>query len=57
MTFVHGANDAGYPAELTAWKLAEALPQADVVVFNRCAHSVAHEYPEKFVGVCQATFG
>lgn len=57
ITFVHGLNDIGFPPDESCWKLAAALPQADVVVFNRCAHSVAHEYPEKFVRVCTTAFG
>ena len=56
-----GANDTGFTPEHSslalALALAEELPQADVVIFNRCAHSVAFEYPEKFVGVCETFFG
>lgn len=57
VVFVHGQNDIGFPPELSAWRLAAQLPQADVVIFNRCAHSVADEYPEKFSRLCETLFG
>ncbi|MDA0262168.1 MAG: alpha/beta hydrolase [Proteobacteria bacterium] len=52
-----GANDKGFTPENSSLALAAALPQADIAIFNRCAHSVAFEYPAKFLRVCQAFFG
>ena len=57
VTLMSGANDTGFTPENSSLALAGALPQADVVIFNRCAHSVAFEYPEKFVRVCETFFG
>ena len=52
-----GANDTGFTPEHSSLALADALPQADAVIFNRCAHSVAYEYPKKFLRVCETFFG
>ena len=57
ITLMSGANDTGFTPENSSLALADALPQADVVILNRCAHSVAFEYPEKFVRVCETFFG
>ena len=57
VTLMSGANDTGFTPEHSSLALAEELPQADVVIFNRCAYIVAFEYPEKFVGVCETFFG
>lgn len=46
---MHGANDASFKPEETSLLLAKGMPRADVLVLARCAHSVALEYPEKFI--------
>jgi 2-hydroxymuconate-semialdehyde hydrolase len=43
MTMLHGRNDIAFPPSITM-KLAEALPQANVVLLSSCAHSVAMEH-------------
>jgi 2-hydroxymuconate-semialdehyde hydrolase len=46
---MHGIQDASFPPENTALVLAKSIPQADVMLLGRCGHSVALEYPEKFM--------
>lgn len=45
---MHGRQDVSFPPEHTCLVLARSLP-ADVWLINNCAHSVALEYPEKFL--------
>lgn len=54
---MHGQQDAGFPPEHTALVLAKAIAQADVMLIGRCAHSVALEYPEKFMAAATFFFG
>ena len=49
VVLMHGANDASFKPEETSLLLAKGMPKADVVVLANCAHSVALEYPEKFI--------
>ena len=53
---VHGREDRAFPAE-TSLALARSLPQADVVLLGRCSHSVAFEYPQKFMSLARSFFG
>lgn len=54
---MHGAQDVGFPPELTALVLAKSIPQADVMILGQCAHSVALEYPDKFLAAATQFFG
>jgi 2-hydroxymuconate-semialdehyde hydrolase len=54
---IHGRNDAPCPAELTALKLAEYVPQADVLLLARCSHSPNVEYPAKILAATETLFG
>jgi 2-hydroxymuconate-semialdehyde hydrolase len=45
---MHGRQDASFPPEHTCLVLAPQLP-ADVWVIDKCGHSVALEYPDKFL--------
>jgi 2-hydroxymuconate-semialdehyde hydrolase len=49
VVLMHGANDASFKPAETSLLLAKGIPRADVVVLAECAHSVALEYPEKFI--------
>lgn len=53
---MHGRQDASFPPEHTCMVLARSLP-ADVWLINNCAHSVALEYPEKFLAGANLLFG
>jgi 2-hydroxymuconate-semialdehyde hydrolase len=55
--FMHGANDASFRPEETSLTLAEQLPQADVYILSRCAHSVAHERPREFLATVRTLAG
>ena len=52
---LHGREDRGFPPELSL-RIAESLPQADVMLLGRCSHSIAFEFPEKLVAVATAFF-
>ncbi len=43
VTMLHGRDDIAFPPSITL-ALAEALPQANVVLLSRCSHSVALEH-------------
>ena len=45
---MHGRQDVNFPPESTCLVLSRSL-HADVWLLDRCAHSVALEYPEKFL--------
>lgn len=49
VTMLHGRNDIAFPPSVTL-ALAEALPQANVLLLSRCAHSVAMERPAQVLG-------
>jgi 2-hydroxymuconate-semialdehyde hydrolase len=53
---MHGRNDESFAPEETSLVLADKLANADVFVLARCAHSVALEYPDKFVAAVRAHF-
>jgi 2-hydroxymuconate-semialdehyde hydrolase len=52
---MHGRQDASFPPEDTCMVLSRSL-QADVWLINNCAHSVALEYPEKFLAGARLLF-
>lgn len=51
VVFMHGANDRSFSAEATSLHLSKSIPQSDVLILGQCAHSVALEYPQKFLDV------
>jgi len=53
---MHGRQDVSFPPEHTCLVLAPQLP-ADVWVLDKCGHSVALEYPEKFLAGADLLFG
>jgi 2-hydroxymuconate-semialdehyde hydrolase len=53
---LHGREDAAFPAEFLTLRLARALPQADVQLLARCAHSIAMEQPLKLVSAATQLF-
>jgi len=57
VTFLHGRQDASFAPEDTSLPMAKLIPGADVLVLDRCAHSVALEHPEKFCAAVDMTFG
>lgn len=56
VVLMHGRQDRSFSPDETSLPLGEALPTADVVVLDRCAHSVAHERTEMFLAAIRATF-
>jgi 2-hydroxymuconate-semialdehyde hydrolase len=57
VVLMHGANDVSFGPEKTSLVLARKIPSADVMILNRCGHSIALEYPEKFISTVNAYFG
>ncbi len=55
VTMLHGRDDSAFPPAITL-RLAEHLPQADVVLLANCAHSIALEPPQKLLAACLALF-
>jgi 2-hydroxymuconate-semialdehyde hydrolase len=55
VTMMHGRDDVGFPPELTL-RVAQALPQADVILIGRCSHSIAMEHPAKLVAQAELLF-
>ncbi len=53
---LHGRNDTAFPPSITS-KLAESLPQADVIFLAFCSHSIALEQPDKFLIAANEIFG
>jgi 2-hydroxymuconate-semialdehyde hydrolase len=53
---MHGRQDVSFPPEQTCLVLGQSLP-ADIWLIDRCAHSVALEYPEKFLAGADLLFG
>jgi pimeloyl-ACP methyl ester carboxylesterase len=56
VTLMHGRDDATFTPEDTSLAMSLLIPRADVTILNRCAHSVALEYPEKFLAAVHMTF-
>lgn len=52
---LHGRQDVSFPPEHTCLVLARSLP-ADVWLIDRCGHSVALEYPGKFLAAIDCLF-
>lgn len=55
LTLMHGAQDASFSPEDTSLRIAKKIPHADVIILNRCAHSVALEHPRKFIAAVEMT--
>ena len=55
--FMHGWNDGFLTPEESSLPLAKSIPQSDVTVLGRCGHSVALEYPGKFLSAARCLFG
>ena len=53
---MHGRQDVNFPPELTCLVLSRSL-HADVWLLDQCAHSVALEYPTKFLAGADTLFG
>jgi 2-hydroxymuconate-semialdehyde hydrolase len=52
---LHGREDVGFPPALSL-ELAGRIPQADVSFLGECSHSIAFEYPEKFLAAAHGLF-
>jgi 2-hydroxymuconate-semialdehyde hydrolase len=55
VSMLHGREDIVFPP-LLSLTLAKRLPQADVTLLGRCSHSIAMEYPEKFLAAARSLF-
>jgi 2-hydroxymuconate-semialdehyde hydrolase len=53
---MHGREDVNFPPESTCLVLSRSL-HADVWLLDQCAHSVALEYPRKFLAGADVLFG
>ena len=56
VVMIHGRNDVACPHEVTTAKLAQSLPQADVIQLAACGHSPALEHPDKFIATARVLF-
>ena len=54
---VHGREDRAFPAEPLSLAMARSIPQADVALLGQCSHSIAFEFPKKFVALATGLFG
>lgn len=57
VVLMHGANDGSFGPDKTSLPLSKKIGHADVVILNRCGHSIALEHPQKFMGVIDSFFG
>lgn len=57
VTFLHGKQDASFSYQDTSLPMSELVAGSDVLILDRCAHSVALEHPGKFVAAADMTFG
>lgn len=57
VTMIHGRNDLPCPAEDTTMRLAQSIPQADVLLLANCGHGPALEYPQKLMMAVERLFG
>ena len=53
---LHGREDKGFPPEPLTLTVGRSLPHADIVLLGRCSHSVAFEYPKKFLALAESFF-
>jgi 2-hydroxymuconate-semialdehyde hydrolase len=53
---MHGRNDTFVAPEESSLPLSGSIPQSDVTILGRCGHSVALEYPEKFIIAAEQLF-
>jgi len=56
VTFMHGKQDASFSFQDTSLPMSALVGGSDVVILDRCAHSVALEHPGKFLAVVDMTF-
>jgi len=57
LVFIHGALDKPVPFKQCTLRLADAIPQADVVRLANCGHGPSLEQPEKFLETARWLFG
>jgi 2-hydroxymuconate-semialdehyde hydrolase len=55
VVMLHGREDVGFPAALSL-ELAGRISQADVILLGQCSHSIAFEYPDKFLAAAYDLF-
>jgi len=55
VVMLHGREDVGFPPALSL-ELAGRIPQADVILLGQCSHSIAFEYPDKFLAAAYDLF-
>jgi 2-hydroxymuconate-semialdehyde hydrolase len=55
VSMLHGRDDVGFPTSISL-KVADRLPQADVTLLGSCSHSIAMEYPDKFLAAARTLF-
>jgi 2-hydroxymuconate-semialdehyde hydrolase len=53
---MHGWNDTFVSPEESSLPLSKMMPHSDVMVLGRCGHSVALEYPGKFIAAATQLF-
>ena len=53
---MHGWNDTFVSPEESSLPLSKMMPRSDVMVLGRCGHSVALEYPDKFLAAAAQLF-
>ncbi|WP_407713772.1 alpha/beta fold hydrolase [Comamonas testosteroni] len=55
VTFIHGRQDASFAPEDTSLPMSKLVAGSNVLIIDRCAHSVALEHPSKFVAAVDFT--
>jgi 2-hydroxymuconate-semialdehyde hydrolase len=53
---MHGREDSFVSPEESSLPLSKMIPQSDLMVLGRCGHSVALEYPDKFIAAASQLF-
>jgi len=53
---LHGRDDLGFPADALTLAMSRSIARADVHLLSRCGHSVAFEWPEKFLALAVPFF-
>ncbi|WP_296560906.1 alpha/beta fold hydrolase [Pigmentiphaga sp.] len=53
---LHGRDDRGFPADVLTLPMSRSIARADVHLLSRCGHSVAFEWPEKFLALAVPFF-
>jgi len=57
VVLMHGANDGSFGPDKTSLVLGKKIENADVIILNKCGHSIALEHPDKFIGIVDTYFG